>query len=137
MGGIFKVGETKIRPGTYYRTKKKADDTEKVLDGVGACVFKADFGPVNQIMEFTPNSDYKKIFGTSGTTDILDYLFKGGAKSVIACRIGKEGTAATVTLKNTELEEGQDALKITAKYSGTLLHLYLLWRTVSILRQKK
>ncbi|MBS4932916.1 MAG: phage tail sheath subtilisin-like domain-containing protein [Clostridiales bacterium] len=119
MGGIFKVGETKIRPGIYNRITQKKNDTEKFLDGVGACVFRADFGPVNQIMEFTPNSDYKKMFGTSGTTDIIDYLFQGGANSVIACRIGKEGTAATITLKNTELEEGQDVVKITAKYSGS------------------
>lgn len=119
MGGFFQLGENKVRPGTYYHTMKKEDDTEKVLDGVVACVFRANFGPVNQIVELTPSSEYKKIFGTSGTTDIIDYLFKGGAKSVIACRIGKEGTAATITLKNTELEEGQDVLKITAKYSGT------------------
>lgn len=117
MGGVFKAGETKVRPGTYYHITKKADETEKVLDGVGACVFRANFGPLNQIMEFTSNSDYKKMFGTSGTTDIIDYLFKGGVNSVIACRIGKEGTAATVKLQNSDLD--QEVIKITAKYSGT------------------
>lgn len=118
MAGTFKIGETKIRPGVYFRTIKKQEDTEQILDGVVAVLFKADFGPVNTPIEFTSSDTYKKLFGNGLTTDVIAQTFKGGAKTVIGCRVGKEGTFATVKLTG-NAEDSAEVLTITAKYPGS------------------
>lgn len=118
MAGTFKIGETKVRPGVYFRTTAIKEEEEQVLDGVVAVLFKANFGPLCKPMEFTDREGYKKLFGTAGTTDIIENAFKGGAKTVIGCRVGKDGTVAAIKLKK-EGDNTADILTITAKYSGT------------------
>ena len=49
MAGTFILGETKVRPGTYFNIQKKGGNaTAGVMNGVTAVIFRADFGPLNE-----------------------------------------------------------------------------------------
>lgn len=116
MAGTFILGETKVRPGSYFNIQKNGgNDTAGIMNGVTAVVFKADFGPLNTAVELSAEDGYEKTFGTGLTTDAIKEVITGGAKTIIACRVGNGGTQGTINLKDTD---GEDALSITAKYPG-------------------
>lgn len=116
MAGTFILGETKVRPGAYFNIQKKGGNAPSgVMNGVTAVIFKADFGPINTAVEIDPSDGYEKIFGTGLTTDAIKEAIAGGAKTIIACRLGNGGTQGTISLKD---EQGKDALTVTAKYPG-------------------
>ncbi len=116
MAGTFILGETKVRPGSYFNIQKKGGNAVAgIMNGVTAVVFKADFGPLNTAVELSSEDGYEQIFGTGLTTDAIREAISGGAKTIIACRAGNGGTQGTINLKDTGDEE---ALSITAKYPG-------------------
>ena len=116
MAGTFILGETKVRPGSYFNIPKKGGNAVAgIMNGVTAVVFKADFGPLNTAVELSSEDGYEQIFGTGLTTDAIREAISGGAKTIIACRAGNGGTQGTINLKDTGDEE---ALSITAKYPG-------------------
>lgn len=116
MAGTFILGETKTRPGAYFNIQKKGDNMATgIMNGVTAVIFKADFGPLNTAVELNAEDGYEGIFGTGLTTDAIREAIAGGAKMIIACRVGNGGTQGTISLKDTG---GEDALSITAKYPG-------------------
>ncbi len=115
MAGTFISGETKVRPGSYFNIQKKGGNASGVMNGVTAVIFKADFGPLNTVVELSAEEGYEKTFGTGLTTDAIKEAIAGGAKTIIACRLGNGGTQGTITLQDLD---GEDALTITAKYPG-------------------
>ena len=116
MAGTFILGEQKVRPGSYFNIQKKGTNAPaSIISGVTAVIFKADFGPLNQAVELDAGDGYEKTFGTGLTTDAMREAIAGGAQTIIACRLGKGGTQATIKLKDADSE---DALTITAKYPG-------------------
>lgn len=116
MAGTFILGETKVRPGSYFNIQKKGGNAAAgIMNGVTAVIFKADFGPLNTAVELSAEDGYEQTFGTGLTTDAIREAIAGGAKTIIACRVGNGGTQGTIVLKDTAKEE---ALSITAKYPG-------------------
>ena len=116
MAGTFILGETKVRPGSYFNIQKKGGNAAAgIMNGVTAIIFKADFGPLNTAVELSAEDGYEQTFGTGLTTDAIREVIAGGAKTIIACRVGNGGTQGTIDLKDTAKE---DALSITAKYPG-------------------
>lgn len=116
MSGTFILGETKVRPGAYFNIQKKESNSGNgIMNGVTAVIFKADFGPLNTAVEINAEDGYEKVFGTGLTTDAIGEAIAGGAKTIIACRVGNGGTQGTINLKDTDDEE---VLSITAKYPG-------------------
>jgi len=116
MAGTFILGETKVRPGSYFNIQKKGRNiTTGIINGITAAIFKADFGPLNTAVELSAEGGYEKTFGTGLTTDTMKEAIAGGAKTIIACRVGNGGTQGTINLKDVDEEE---ALCITAKYPG-------------------
>ena len=116
MAGTFILGETKVRPGSYFNIQKKGGNAATgIMNGVTAVIFKADFGPLNMAVELSAEDGYEKTFGTGLTTDAIKEAIAGGAKTIIACRVGNGGTQGTIDLKDVDEE---DALSITAKYPG-------------------
>ena len=116
MAGTFILGETKVRPGSYFNIQKKGGNAAAgIMNGVTAVIFKADFGPLNTVVELSAEDGYEKTFGTGLTTDAMREAIAGGAKTIIACRVGDGGTQGTINLKDVD---GEDALSITAKYPG-------------------
>lgn len=118
MAGTFILGETKVRPGSYFNIQKKGGNAAaSVMNGVTAVIFKSDFGPLNEAVELSAEDGYESTFGDALTTDALKEAFAGGAKTIIACRVGSGGTAGNVALKDTA-ETPATAVTITCKYPG-------------------
>lgn len=119
MAGYFQKNEagTKIRPGAYFNVDKVGeDDSFGAVDGVVAVVFKANFGPANTVTILDRGDDYESIFGSSLTTDAIREAWYGGAKKILACRLGGSGgTAASVSLT-----AATGSVKITAKHVGEM-----------------
>ncbi|MCM1104898.1 MAG: phage tail sheath subtilisin-like domain-containing protein [Clostridium sp.] len=115
MAGVFIPGERKIRPGAYFNVQKVAETSDGIMNGVTAVIFRSDFGPLNLAVELSAESGYEQTFGTGVTTDAIREAIAGGAKTIIACRVGNGGTPGTVTVKDVD---GEDALGISVKYPG-------------------
>ena len=118
MAGTYTPGETKIRPGAYYHIGKKGTGaTASAVSGVTAVLFRADFGPLNTAVEMSSDENYEDVFGNALTTDAIAQAIAGGAKTIIAVRVGTGGTAATIDLKSSG-ESPAAAVTLTAKYPG-------------------
>ncbi len=116
MAGTFILGEQKVRPGAYFNIQKKGDNTAAgAVNGVTAVIFRSDFGPLNIGMELSAEDGYEEVFGTGLTTDAIKQAINGGAKTIIACRVGNGGTQAAVSLPDSE---GNEAVTVSAKYPG-------------------
>lgn len=116
MAETYIVGETKTRPGAYFNIQKTGTNAAaSVVSGVTAVIFRSDFGPLNEAVELSAEDGYADTFGTGGTTDAIQEAINGGAKTIVACRVGNGGTQATITLNN---KDGEEAVTITAKYPG-------------------
>lgn len=123
MAGTFVIGETKVQPGAYFNIQMGGSrEAAESYDGTAAVFFRSDFGPINQAVEIVPGEGYGKnykklyenVFGTAGTTDIIQEVLAGGVSKCICIRLGKGGTQANVKLSSGETE----AISITAKYPG-------------------
>lgn len=90
----------------------RAEGKELVLTAV---IFRADFGPLNEAIELSAEDGYEGTFGTALTTDAMKEAIAGGAKTIIACRVGNGGTQGSIKLQDSE---STDAVSITAKYPG-------------------
>ena len=116
MAGYFQIGETKVRPGAYFNVQKYGEeDGFGAVDGVVAVLFQSSFGPLGEVVVLDREDGYEQVYGTDGTTDALREAIYGGAKKLIACRIGSGGTAASV-----ELDAAEGKVSLTAKCKGVL-----------------
>ena len=118
MAGSYTPGEKKVRPNAYYHIGKKGTGaTAGAVNGVTAVLFRADFGPLCTAVEMSSDEDYTDVFGDALTTDAIAQAIAGGAKTIIAVRVGTGGTAATLDLKSSG-ESPAAAVTLTAKYPG-------------------
>lgn len=116
MSGTFIIGERRVRPGTYFNIQNPEGNTKTdIINGIVGVLFRSDWGEIGQVIELTAADEYEKLCGTKLTADAIKYAFEGGAKTVLACRVGSGGTASSVKLKTSE---NTDAITITAKYAG-------------------
>ena len=116
MAGVFTIGEKKVRPGVYTRYENAGGVAPAgAVNGIGAVIIRANWGPLNKLVELDSPSAAASTFGTALTVDAITEMFNGGCSKVKAVRVGTGGTAATITLKD---GASADAVKITAKYVG-------------------
>lgn len=117
MSGTFVLGESKKRPGVYHR-RVNADGMSQSdgLNGVGAGVIKANWGPINMVVDFETSTDVNKIYGSGNTEDLITEMFNGGISSGKFVRIGKGGAAPSVKL--TLVDGMTEAGTITGAYVG-------------------
>lgn len=126
MGGIYRKGETKVRPGIYYRQENGGVDAAATLVSTVAAVFQANWGPIGEPVTLKSAADAFTYFGDDSgeksNTKIIEDIFSGGASIVKAIRVGgKEGgTCASTKLKDETPDAGKEAVTLTAKYPGTL-----------------
>lgn len=122
MGRYYEKGEVKLRPGVYRRY-----DTDDVytlipdaINGYGAIVIQADYGPLNEAVEFDcSNRELAKqsiteLYGTGGGVDIALSYIDGGLTDLAICRIGEGGEKGTLELKAGDAK----AVTLTALYPG-------------------
>lgn len=116
MAGTFTVGERKARPGVYHRYENVGGvSIAGAINGIGAGVIRANWGPLNKVVEFGPSTKVSTIYGSGNTEDLITEMFAGGLTGGFFVRAGSGGTAPTLALK---LESGGDAGTITGAYVG-------------------
>lgn len=117
MAGTFTIGQTKARPGIYWRRENAGGvSLAGAINGIGVGLIRANWGPLNKAVDFEPNTDVKKIFGSGNTEDLITEMFNGGISSGKFVRIGKGGTAPSVKL--TLADGTTEAGTITGAYVG-------------------
>ena len=102
MSGLYRQGETKIRPGVYRRNENAGSQTVPgAIYGVFAIPVHATFGPLNTVSVFESDqvAELKTMYGTGGTVNAALALFEGGATKVFVYRLGTGGTQASVDVK--------------------------------------
>lgn len=125
MAGMFELGERKVRPGAYFNIQKKGvENTTTTVTGTVAVLFRSDFGPLGEVVKIGSDQELIAVYGSEAqnagsgiTTAMVREALAGGAQTIIACRVGSGGTAATVDLKDNE-ETPATAVTLTAKYPG-------------------
>ncbi len=118
MAGIFTIGETKARPGVYTRYENAGGvSLAGAVNGIGAAIIKANWGPLNQLVELDGANAVAPAFGSALTVDTITEMFTGGCAKVKAVRAGTGGSATTGNLKDTTATP-VDAVSITAKFVG-------------------
>lgn len=117
--GNWTPGEEKKRPGLYNRFISTALSRVKTgASGIVGMPVKADWGPLNELVDIESESEVIKKFGESGkgcTTYLLNRCLLGGKKykpkKIIAYRIaGASAAEASATIEG--------SLKLSAKYKG-------------------
>jgi len=126
MAGKFTTGEVKVRPGSYFNMKSNNGiELLGTPSGIVACAFKANFGPLNKVVELNSISDISDYFGddsvANSNTNTLEKIFMGGASVIKAVRVGTGGTCAAITLKDTTTTDDTpiEVITLTQRYAGT------------------
>lgn len=113
-------GETKVRPGAYFRVEKAGTDAVAGADdGVVCAIFAADFGPLGAAKTLTGTDNYQNFYGNGGNTDMLREIYAASPKKVICIRLGDGGTAAKA-----EVAAATGTVTLTAKYAGSKKFTY-------------
>lgn len=123
MSGRYSNGETKPRPGIYFReTKGDGLDLTGARNGVVAVAFKSNWGPLEEVVTLGSSAEIAEYFGDdsgeNSNVAILNKIFLGGASEIKAVRVGSGGTKASITLKD-NAASGVNVVTLTAKYAGT------------------
>lgn len=115
-GGTFSPGEVKIRPGNYHREISDGGvSLAGTINGVGAGIIRANWGPLNEAVEMDGSVSVNNIFGAGMTEDLITEMFNGGILNGYFVRIGTGGTPPTLTLDDSD---SAGAVKLTGKYVG-------------------
>lgn len=121
MSGVYNAGETKERPGLYYRFENGGgNDLASARDGVVAVAIKADWGPLSKAVTLGSIAEIFDNYGEESdgsNVAVLSKIFAGGASKVKVARVGTGGTAAAIKLKDTAAT-AVDVIALTAKYVG-------------------
>lgn len=116
MAGLFRKGEEKVRPGSYFRISTNDKLGVEVINGVTAVIFRSDFGPLGEVTELSKDEDYTGMFGTGGTTDAIREALNGGALTILAFRLGTGGQCSEIVLKDAE---GEACVTLSTKNPGS------------------
>lgn len=118
MAGVFTIGETKARPGVYtrYENADASSALAGAVNGIGAAVIKANWGPLNQLVEIESTSALSLAFGSALTADTVAEMIAGGCATVKTVRVGAGGTVSSIVLKD---NAAANVVTISAKYVGT------------------
>lgn len=113
-GQSFLPGEQKIAPGIYVRTVNIGEPPIVTgAQGIAAALIKATWGPIGEVVTLEGLNEVTPRFGTGEGTEVLRELFRGGARRVLAVRVGTGGAVASLTLKDTE---AADVVKLDTLY---------------------
>ena len=106
MSGRYSSGQTMPRPGVYFREEATgATELIGARNGVVAVAFKANWGPLGEIVTLESPAEIAGIYGDdsadNSNVEILRKIFIGGASQIKAVRVGSGGTKASTALKDT------------------------------------
>lgn len=119
MSHRYAAGETKIRPGVYYRTSKNGSaGIAGAINGVVAFVMAASWGPTDKVTTHEKVSSIRETYGNGESVEAACKILEAGASTVYIKRLsGAKGTAGTIGT----VDIGT-AVRLNAKYpSGRTL----------------
>jgi len=123
MASFFIIGEKKIRPGVYLRYENWGlPPIAGVDDGVCACVFESDWGPIGAPSVVENFADIARIYGDGGpegTTILPVEQFRGGARRVVALRLGSGGTRGTYRIKDSANPDPAEVIQLALLHPGS------------------
>lgn len=102
IGVLYKLGETKPRPGTYVRWENVGGPEPRIANlGVNAALVQLDWGEVGKPfrVERSQMDNLKEVVGTGVGADTIRQAFIGGATYVWVLRVGDGGEKGVVTLE--------------------------------------
>lgn len=102
IGVLFKLGETKARPGTYWRYENVGGPEPRIANlGVNATIAQLNWGPVGKPfrVERHQMDNLKEVVGSGIGADAIRQNFLGGATYIWVLRIGNGGTKPTITIE--------------------------------------
>ncbi|MBQ8963045.1 MAG: phage tail sheath subtilisin-like domain-containing protein [Clostridia bacterium] len=141
MSGRYSNGETKTRPGIYFR--QETDSVSALIgatNGVVAAAFRANWGPLGEVVTINTPAEISEIFGDdsgeNSNVSILEKAFIGGASQIKAVRVGNGGTLASITLKD-NAATAADVVTLTAKYAGTRALSVTIKDSLSVTTQRE
>lgn len=139
MSGRYSNGETKVRPGVYFReTNGGGTELSGTRNGVVAVAFRANWGPLGSVATLTSPAEIADLFGEdtgeNSNVAILDKIFLGGASEIKAIRVGSGGTQASITLKD---DASAEVVALTAKYAGTRALSVTIKDSLSVTTQRE
>ena len=116
MSHRYAAGETKIRPGVYYRTSKNSSESGvTAINGVVALAMAASWGPTDKVTTHETIASIRETYGTGESVEAACKILEAGANTVYIQRLsGAKGTAGTVGTK-----EVGTAVKLSAKYPSS------------------
>lgn len=101
IGVLFKLGETKARPGTYVRWVNVGGPEPRIANlGVLATIAQLDWGEVGKPfrVERSQMDNLKEVVGSGVGADAIRQSFLGGATYVWVLRVGDGGEKGTITI---------------------------------------
>ena len=95
MVGTWKLGERKVRPGTYFRTEAVGVVTEGAINGIAAMLISSNWGALNKIVDVdqTMMNNLSEWFGTGNGVEAVKEALLGGATTVKVIRVGGDKDA--------------------------------------------
>lgn len=118
MAVFYNAGEVKTRPGVYQRYSNRGGSAlAGAQDGFCAIPIRAHWGPLGKVIRITSAKELEEVFGagdygSAHTVPAAAELFRGGASTVYAYRLGTGGTPASKSVT--------DGPTFTAKYPGAV-----------------
>lgn len=107
IGVLYKLGETKARPGTYWRFTNVGGPEPRIANlGVNATIAQLNWGPVGKPfrVERHQMDNLKEAVGMGVGADTIRQAFLGGATYVWVLRIGDGGEKGTLTIESDDLQ---------------------------------
>ena len=83
MAGTFILGEQKVRPGSYFNIQTKDSKAISIMNGVTDVMFKADFGPLNTVVELDAKEGYESVFVQALLQMLLGKQLQVGQKQLL------------------------------------------------------
>ena len=95
MVGTWKLGERKVRPGTYFRTEAVGVVTEGAINGIAAMLISSNWGALNKIVDVdqTMLNNLSEWFGEGNGVEAIKEALLGGATTVKVIRVGGDKDA--------------------------------------------
>lgn len=117
IGGMFRLGEQKIRPGVYVRWYDDgAGQQFGGSTGVAAAVVQSNWGATGEVTTINDLSQIDRMIGSGHGANVVEQIIKGGAVEVLVVRAGLGGEHSSLVLED---GDGIEVLKISSKYPTT------------------
>ena len=108
IGVMFKLGETKARPGTYWRHVNVGDPEPRIVNlGVNAMIGQLNWGLVGKPfrVERHQMDNLKEVVGVGVGADAIRQNFLGGATYIWVLRIGDGGEKGIITIEADDMKD--------------------------------